>query len=100
LKITWLSHRNTREYIEETKDILQLFYPCEWMDKFQEHVEDFIQQHLSAVATITTAAEECHVHLYGLCCLVAGAIQEGELAWQPTYAAICAKLDRALVWDG
>jgi hypothetical protein len=92
-----------REYFEETKDILQLFYPCEWMDEFQEHVEDFIQQHLLAAAIITAApvtAEECHVHLYGLQCLVAWAIQEGELVQQPTYAAICAKLDRALVWDG
>jgi hypothetical protein len=92
-----------REYFEETKDIVQLFYPCGWIDEFQEHVEDFIQQYLLAVAIITTApvtAEEHHVHIHRPHCLVAGAIQEGELVWQPTYAAICAKLDRALVWDG
>ncbi|KAN0139579.1 hypothetical protein V8E53_002608 [Lactarius tabidus] len=85
-----------REYFEETKDILQLFCPSVWMDKFQEHVEDFVQQHLSAAEIITTVllmAEEDYVHLHGLCCLVAGAIQEGELVQLSTYATTCAKLD-------
>jgi hypothetical protein len=39
-----------REYFEETKDILQLFCPCGWMDEFQERIEDFVQQLLSAAA--------------------------------------------------
>jgi hypothetical protein len=92
-----------REYFEETKDILQLFCPCGWMDEFQEHIEDFIQQLLSVAAIIiavSVTAEADNVHLHGLCHLVAGAIQEGELVRQPTYATTCVKLDRALVWDG
>jgi hypothetical protein len=43
-----------REYFEETKDILKLFCPCVWMDGFQECVEDFVRQHLSAAEIITT----------------------------------------------
>ena len=31
---------------------------------------------------------------------MAGAVQEGELVRQPKYAATCAKLDKAIVWDG
>ena len=91
-----------REYFEERKDILQLFCPCGWMDEFQKCVEEFIQWHLSAAAIITVApvTSEDHVHLHGLHHLVAGAIQEVELAWQSTFAVTCAKLDRALVWDG
>ena len=92
-----------REYFEETKDILQLFFPSGWMDEFQERIEDFVQWHLSAAAIITAVsatAEEDHVCLHGLRRLVAGAIQEGELVRQPTYAVTCAKLDKALVWDG
>jgi hypothetical protein len=36
----------------------------------------------------------------GYAAWLAGAIQEGELVRQPTYATTCVKLDRALVWDG
>ena len=91
-----------REYFEERKDILQLFGLCVWMDKFQKYVEEFIQQHLLVAAIITTASvtAEDHVHLHGLRCLIPGAIQEGELVWRPMYAATCAKLKKALVWDG
>ena len=72
------------------------------MDKFQKCIEKFIQWHLLAAAIITAAPVtlEDHVHLHGLHHLVAGAIQEGELAWQSTFAMTCAKLDGALVWDG
>ena len=91
-----------REYFEERKDILQLFSPCVWMDEFQKCVEEFVQWHLSAAAVITAASvtPEDHVHLHGLRRLVAGAIQEGELVRQSAFAATCAKLDGALVWDG
>jgi hypothetical protein len=34
----------SREYFEEMKDILQLFYPCGWMEEFQKCIEDFIQE--------------------------------------------------------
>ena len=43
--------------------------------------------------------EDC-VCLHGLRHLVAGAVQEEELVWQPDYAAACVKLDGAIVWDG
>ena len=91
-----------REYFEERKDILQLFCPCVWMDEFQKCVEEFIQQHLLAASILTVASvtAEDQVHLHGLRRLIAGAIQEGELVRQPTYAETCAKLEKALVWDG
>ena len=91
-----------RESFEERRDILQLFSPCVWMDEFQKCVEEFIQQHLLAVAVITAVSvtPEDHVHLHGLHHLIAGAIQEGELVQQLTYVATCAKLEKVLVWDG
>ncbi|KAN0127775.1 hypothetical protein V8E53_014435 [Lactarius tabidus] len=66
--------KKAREYFEETKDILQLFCPYVWMDKFQEHIEEFVQQHHLSAAEIITAvplmAEEDYVHLHGLCHLI------------------------------
>ena len=44
--------------------------------------------------------EEERKSLHGLWRLVAGAIQEWELVQQPNHAALCAKLDGALVWQG
>lgn len=92
-----------REYFEETKDILQIFCLCGWIDQFQKHVEDFIQEQLSEAASImavTGTEEEDSIRLHGVRRLVAGAVQEGELVRQPAYASACAKLDRAIVWDG
>ena len=40
------------------------------------------------------------VHLHWLQHLVAGAFQEEELVQQPDRAFTCAKLDRAIIWDG
>ena len=92
-----------QEYFEETKDILQLFCLCGWINHFQKCVQDFIQERLAEAANVMAALgnekEDC-VHLHGLRHLVAGAVQEEELVWQPDYAAACAKLDRAIVWDG
>jgi hypothetical protein len=92
--------KKAKEYFEETKDILQLFYPCGWMDEFHRHVEDFIQEQISeaeSVMAIPFKEEEDYVHLHGLRRLVAGASQEGELVRQPNYAHTWAKL---IVWDG
>jgi hypothetical protein len=36
-----------REYFKETKDILQLFCLCGWMDQFQKHAKDFIQEKIA-----------------------------------------------------
>ena len=58
-----------REYFEETKDILQLFCLCGWIDQFWKHVEDFIQERLSAAAGIMAASgteEEDSIRLHGL----------------------------------
>jgi len=92
-----------REYFKETKDILQLFCLCGWIDHFQKCVQDFIQEQLAEAANIMAAPgneEEDCVRLHSLRRLVAGAVQEEELVRQPDHAAACAKLDRAIVWDG
>jgi hypothetical protein len=92
-----------REYFEETKFTSQLFCLCGWMDQFQKHVEDFIQERLSEAASIMAlpdTEEEDSIRLHGVRRLIAGAIQEGELAWQPNYASTCAKVDGAIIWDG
>ena len=44
--------------------------------------------------------EEERKSLHGLRRLVAGAIQEWKLVQQPDHAALCAKLDGVLVWQG
>lgn len=90
-----------RDYFEESKDILQLFSVCGWIDQFQKCVEDFIQERVAEAMTITAVpGTEDSVHLHGLRRLVAGAVQEGELACQPDHAATSAMLDRAIVWQG
>jgi hypothetical protein len=92
-----------REYFKEAKDILQLFCLCGWMDQFQKHVEDFIKEQLTEAANIMAVPGkegEDSIRIHGLRRLVAGAVQEEELVRQPDYAATCAKLDRAIVWDG
>jgi hypothetical protein len=90
------------EYFEERKDILQLFSPDVWMDEFHKCVEEFIERHLLAaeIITATSVTAEDYSQLHGLRRLISGAIQEAELVRQPAYAATCAKLDKALVWDG
>ncbi|KAI9449767.1 hypothetical protein BJY52DRAFT_1227579 [Lactarius psammicola] len=92
-----------RDYFEELKDTLQLFCLCGWIDQFQKHVEDFIEEQLAKAASITAVPgtdDEDSTRLHGLRRLVAGAVQEGELIRQPAYAATCAKLDGAIVWHG
>ncbi|KAF8261273.1 hypothetical protein EI94DRAFT_1705647 [Lactarius quietus] len=74
-----------------------------WIDQFQNHIETFIQEHLTEAAAIMTlpgTAEEDIVHLHSLRHLVASAVQEEELVWQPEYASTCAKLDWENIWDG
>ena len=92
-----------QDYFEELKDTLQLFCLCGWIDQFQKHIKDFIQEQLAKAASIMAVLgteEEDFTRLHGLQCLVAGAVQEGELVWQPEYPATCAKLDGAIVWHG
>lgn len=90
-----------RDYFEETKDVLQLFSACGWIDQFEKCVEDFIQERLSKAKSIMAVpGMEGSVRLHGLRRLVAGAVQERELVRQPEYATTSAKLDRAIVWQG
>jgi hypothetical protein len=92
---------HAQEFFEEAKDMLELFCLGVWVDDFQRQVDDFIQERLTEAENIVAAlGEEDSDRLHGLRRLVAGAVQEGELVRQPDYATACAKIDRALVWDG
>ncbi|KAF8272279.1 hypothetical protein EI94DRAFT_1697620 [Lactarius quietus] len=80
-----------REYFGETKDILQLFCLCGWMDQFHKHVEDFIQEKIGEaerIMAVPQKEENDYVCLHGLQCLVAGAVQEVELVRQHEYAIL------------
>ncbi|KAI9431400.1 hypothetical protein H4582DRAFT_2082573 [Lactarius indigo] len=92
-----------RNCFDELKFILQTFCLFPWIEPFQKHVEDFIQERLSEAASIIAVPgieEEDSIRLHGLRRLVAGAIQEVELVQQPGYAATCAREDGAIIWDG
>jgi predicted phage-related endonuclease len=92
-----------REYFDETRDILQLFCLSGWIAEFQKRVQDFITERLDEAANIIAepgSEMEDIIRLHGLRRLVAGAVQEEELVRQPDYAFACAKLDRAIIWDG
>ncbi|KAI9431068.1 hypothetical protein H4582DRAFT_2062401 [Lactarius indigo] len=92
-----------RNCFDELKFILQTFCLFPWIEPFQKHVEDFIQERLSEAASIIAVPgieEEDSIRLHGLRRLVAGAIQEVELVQQPWYAATCAREDGAIIWDG
>jgi hypothetical protein len=92
-----------RNYFNESKIILQTFCLLPWVELFQKHVEDFIQERLTEAASIIALPgikEEDTIRLHGLRRLVAGAIQEVELAQQPGYAATFAEEDGAILWDG
>ncbi|KAH9172100.1 hypothetical protein EDB89DRAFT_1906383 [Lactarius sanguifluus] len=89
-------------YFNELKLTLQMFCLFPWIDLFQKHAKDFIQEQLSEVASIIAAPgiEEDSIHLHKLQRLVASAIQEVELIQQPGYAATCAMEDGTIVWHG
>ena len=96
-----------QQHFEELKDILLMFSPSWWEKGFKSHINEFIGEHLIEKELITAILckdkeeeENDHIHLHGLQCLVAGAVQEWELTQQPEHAAACAKLDRALIWQG
>ncbi|KAI9440946.1 hypothetical protein H4582DRAFT_2056197 [Lactarius indigo] len=92
-----------RNCFDELKFILQTFCLFPWIEPFQKHVEDFIQERLSEAASIIAVPgieEEDSIRLHGLRRLVAGAIQEVELVQQPGYATTCARENGAIIWDG
>src|SRR5258708_12888871 len=92
---------------KELKDILQKLSPCWWRNDFKSCVDRFIEEQLeekeSAIAILcedNEGEELVHIYIYGVQCLVAGAIQEWELVQQPKHATTCVKIDSALVWQG
>ncbi|KAH9168199.1 hypothetical protein EDB89DRAFT_2074136 [Lactarius sanguifluus] len=90
-------------YFNESKIILQTFCFFPWIELFQKHAEDFIQEWLTEAASIIALLgieEEDTIRLHGLRHLVAGAIQEVELVQQPGYAATFAEEDSVILWDG
>ena len=95
------------QHLKELKNILSTLSPCWWRKDFKRYVDKFINKHLYKKEFIVLMLcvskvdeEEEHKSLHGLQCLVVGAIQEWELVQQPDHAALCAKLDGALVWQG
>ena len=98
---------NAWQHFEELKDILQMFSLGWWKKNFKHHVDEFIGDRLIEKELITAVPcknkeeeENNRIHLHGLRHLVAGAIQEWELVQQSKHAAMCVKLDHALVWQG
>lgn len=98
---------SARQHFQELKDTFPKLSPRWWKKDFKSYVDKFIGERLfekGIVAAIPCEDEEeeenDRIHLHGLRRLVAGAVQEWELVQQPKYAAACAELDGALVWQG
>jgi hypothetical protein len=96
-----------REYFEELRFILPMVHPRRWRKEFKKYVDNFIKEHLREEEFATMMPwqdekerEQERIHVHELRRLVAGAVQELELAQQPEHAATCAKLEGALVWQG
>ncbi len=99
---------NARQHFEELKGILPEVFPHSWKRRFKHNVDKFIGECLDEVITILPLLgeegeeqeEEDCICLHGLRRLVAGAVQEWELAQQPEHSATFAKHEGALVWQG
>ena len=97
---------DARQHFEELKDILSRLSPHSWKKDFKLHIDKFIADRLNerdvviAIPGVNEEEELDRIVLYGLRHLVAGAIQEWELAQQPKHVASCAKLEGTLVWHG
>jgi hypothetical protein len=96
-----------QEHFQAIKDSFQMVFPCGWKNKFKNYVDNFIGGHLKearrlvALPCVDDSEEEGRrIFLHHIRRLVAGAVQEWELAQQPEYATECAKIDGALVWSG
>ena len=95
------------QHFEKLKNILSTLSPHQWRKDFKCYIDKFINEHLCKKEFIilmpcvskVDEEEECKF-LHGLWRLVAGAIQEWKLVQQPDHAALCAKLDGVLVWQG
>jgi hypothetical protein len=96
-----------QEHFQAVKDHFQMFLPHGWNTEFKSRVDSFIGRHLRAARRLMdlsceneTQEEEKRICLHQIRRLVAGAVQEWELAQQSEYATECAKIDGALVWSG
>lgn len=92
---------------EELKKTLSTQSPRWWKKKFKGYIDEHIKHCLDRKEIITSfpfideeQEEEDRIRLHGIRRLVAGAVQEWELVQQPKHAAMCVKLDGALVWQG
>ena len=95
------------QHFEELKGTLLELSLCWWKRDFKSYIDKFIAERLYERDIITAIPgkdeeeeENDHIHLYGICHLVAGAVQEWELVQQPKCTATCAELDSTLVWQG
>ena len=95
------------QHFKELKAILPKRSPCWWKNQFKSYVDTFIEARIDSKELICSMPcqdeeeeENDRIDSHGLRHLVAGAAQEWELAQQPEHAAMCAKLDSALVWQG
>lgn len=96
-----------QQYFEELYDILPTLSPRWWKKDFKFYVDKFIKERLNEKDLVTAMpcrdkeeAEQDRIYIHAIRRLVAGAVQEWELVQQPKHAAMCAKLDGALVWQG
>ncbi len=97
----------TWQHFKELKDTLLELSPHQWKKDFKSYIDEFIAERLLQKDVITVIPGEDEeeeeldrIRLHAIRRLVAGAIQEWELVQQPKYAATCAELDGALVWQG
>jgi hypothetical protein len=95
-----------QQHFKKLKYFLLKQSPLLWKRDFKCYTNKFIEEHLNDKNIFTAilckdeeAEEQDHIYLHRMQCLVAGAIQEWELVQQPKHAAICAKLDGALIWQ-
>ena len=90
-------------YFQELEDDLPSS-PYGWEIRFKMAVDEFIKLRLTEatriIGMLLEDKDEERIRLHMIRRLVAGADQEWELAQQPEYAAECAKIDGALVWQG
>jgi hypothetical protein len=96
-----------QEYFEVLKDTLRGESPRWWKKNFKHAITEFIAERLEQKETRLMVPcedeeeeEQERIYLHALRRFVAGAFQEWELAQQPEHAAMCAKLEGALVWQG
>ena len=101
------NEESTRQYFEELKDTLPRLSPRWWKKDFKHYVDTFIEDRLIVKEFVIFVPSENEdeeeqdpMGLHRLRRLVASAAQEWELVQQPRHAAMCAKLDGALVWQG